>query len=429
MEVILSGNANLYPPSGRFSFIAKTVELVGEGTLKKAYDELKRKLTTEGIFSPERKRTLPAFPQQIGIITSKTGAVIHDFANNVGKHGYSFKFIDSRVEGKEALFDLLQAIKTMSKQDIDILVIMRGGGSLQSLAAFDNESVVRAIASFPVPVIAAIGHHQDVPLTNLAADIEVSTPTAAANLVSRSWDMAERSLERDSQKILAKYQEALNDVALTLQVQKQSISEKFSNFLKIFQRANAKVQTYLARIQETVAFEDKRITYLFHRVSLSFKQSLKGTDTKIKNSYSYQEYFEHLIEKNYGLLKELTSRINLSPSLNQVTGKLSLLWNERITRVYGYALQNSNTSAYQDKIVSSYSHILENNSTSLAHCEKIINLNDPMRLLKHGYSLVKQAGVLVKQTKDVTIGSTIEVLVSDGTVISKVEATRLEERE
>jgi len=211
MEVVLTGHPNIYPPSGRLSFVADTVELVGEGALKKAYDALRAKLEAEGVFAPGRKRALPEFPHRIGVITSLKGAVIHDFENNLGKFGFKVMVCDSRVEGQAAVKDLLASVAAMREfaaaaggapgvsgikrgddeiGGIDALVIIRGGGSLESLQAFNNEALVRAIVDFPVPVIAGIGHDQDVPLIALAADFMTSTPTAAAHLLNRSWEEA-----------------------------------------------------------------------------------------------------------------------------------------------------------------------------------------------------------------------------------------------
>jgi exodeoxyribonuclease VII large subunit len=197
MEVILAGHPNIYPQNGRLSFVADTVELVGEGALKKAYDALKNKLSAEGIFEESRKRPLPEFPHKIGVITSLKGAVIHDFENNLGKFGFVVNVVDARVEGQQALVSLLDsfaALRKIAEEDdgrgLDALVVIRGGGSLESLQAFNNEAIVRAIVEFPVPVIAGIGHDKDVPLAALAADYMTSTPTAAAHLLNRSWEEA-----------------------------------------------------------------------------------------------------------------------------------------------------------------------------------------------------------------------------------------------
>jgi exodeoxyribonuclease VII large subunit len=210
-EVILSGYPDVYPLNGRFNFKADTIELMGEGALKKAYEELKNKLEKDGIFDLERKKKIPMFPERIGVITSKQGAVIHDFLNNIGKHGFKIQMIDSRVEGQEAIKDLLSAIRTFKKKNIDVLVVIRGGGSLESLQPFNNEALIKEIIDFPVPIIAGIGHDKDTPLFTMAADASESTPTAVANLLSESWDQAMLFLERYERDIIGRYEMILDD--------------------------------------------------------------------------------------------------------------------------------------------------------------------------------------------------------------------------
>lgn len=190
MEIVVTGHPNIYPQNGRLSFITSSVELVGEGALKKAYDALRAKLEAEGLLAESRKRGIPDYACRIGVITSREGAVIHDFINNLGKFGFKVSLADSRVEGQAAVRGLIAAVKTMKKEDIEVLVLIRGGGSFESLQGFNNEALIREVCAFPVPVIAGIGHDKDVPLVALAADAMVSTPTAAAHLVNRSWEEA-----------------------------------------------------------------------------------------------------------------------------------------------------------------------------------------------------------------------------------------------
>ena len=186
MEIIVRGYAEIYKPAGKFTFRVSSIELVGEGALKKAYDALKKKLTEEGLFELERKRPMPNLPIKIGLITSRTGAVIHDFQSNLGRFGYEIKFYDSRVEGAQAVKDLINAIRYFKNKPIEVLVVIRGGGSLESLQAFNNEVLVRKIAEFEKPVICGIGHDKDIPLSALAADLLVSTPTAVTTVLNRS---------------------------------------------------------------------------------------------------------------------------------------------------------------------------------------------------------------------------------------------------
>ena len=222
MELILTGNPQIYAPTGRFSFVASAIEFKGEGALKKAYDELKKKLAAEGVFATERKRALPELARKIGVITSKDGAVIHDFINNLGKFGYEVNLVDSRVEGQQAVAPLIEAIQTFKKKDIEVLVIIRGGGSLESLQAFNNEALIREIVSFPVPVIAGIGHDQDVPLAALAADFMTSTPTAAAHLINRSWEDAFAKV-RQFASIMNRIEDRMRRVKMDLDVALKSV--------------------------------------------------------------------------------------------------------------------------------------------------------------------------------------------------------------
>jgi len=216
MRVVVLGSANIYAPRGELSFKVRAMELTGEGVLKKRYEELKKKLAAEGIFAEERKRAVSEYPERIGIITSRNGAVIHDILNNLGRFGFKVSLVDARVEGPEAVESLLRAIKILKQVPLDVLIVARGGGSMEALQAFDNEKLVRALVDFPVPVIAAIGHHQDVPLAALAADVHVSTPTAAANLLNRSWTEASFRLARDTERALTVYRDILEGAERSL---------------------------------------------------------------------------------------------------------------------------------------------------------------------------------------------------------------------
>ncbi|MGB2762022.1 MAG: exodeoxyribonuclease VII large subunit [Minisyncoccales bacterium] len=214
-KIIAFGSPSMHPLYG-FSFIAETIEYAGEGELRKEYERLKKKLTEQGVFAEDKKQPIPKYPQKVGIITSKQGAVLADFLNNLGKFGFKVKMIDSRVEGQAAVADLLLSIKTFKKQDIDVLVIIRGGGSLESMMAFNNELLVREAANFPVPVIAGIGHHKNEPLVALAADVSVSTPTAVAGLLNESWKQAILFLERYEMAIVGGYGNVLENVKINL---------------------------------------------------------------------------------------------------------------------------------------------------------------------------------------------------------------------
>lgn len=211
LEVIVTAYPSIYKPNGGLTMQIEAVELVGEGALKMAYDQLKLKLDKEGLFAVSKKREIPMYPHKIGVITSKSGAVINDFLTNIGKFGYEILFVDSKVEGVDAIKDLLSAIETLKKAEIDVLVIMRGGGSLESFQAFNNEVLVRAVASFPVPVLTGIGHDKDEPLVSMVSDKNVSTPTAVANLLNSTWNDALSLVQLGEERIFSKFQAVLRE--------------------------------------------------------------------------------------------------------------------------------------------------------------------------------------------------------------------------
>jgi len=283
-ELIMNGYPDIYAPSGRLSFKASTIELKGEGALKKAYDELKDKLTKEGLFKEEKKRAIPNFSGKIGVITSKQGAVIHDFLNNLGKHGFKIKMIDARVEGQEAVKEILSAIKSFESKDIEVLAIMRGGGSLESMMPFNNEVLVRAIADFPVPVIVGVGHHKDISLIALAADVMVSTPTAVANLLNQSWDKAVLFLERRERHIVDNYEEIITGASSILEQSLRTIYEIkdliFEKYRKIDIDTRIAFQNFVHSLQKTeINFKN-----LWSKsIVLKFKSFISATNQQIDN--------------------------------------------------------------------------------------------------------------------------------------------------
>lgn len=259
MEVILEGFPDIYKPNGRLAFKASLVELVGEGALKKAYDKLKKKLEAEGLFSEELKRTIPELPHKIGLITSETGDAIHDFQANLDRYGFQIKFMDSRVEGRAAVRDLVLAIDYFSGKDIDVLVIIRGGGSLESLQAFNNETLVRKIAGFDKPVICGIGHEKDVPLVSLAADKMVSTPTAAANALNESWQRVIHRVELNRERIFSFFDDVLSENLNAVNNLFQTIRDNFGLIFKNFSRAEESLKRSFVSLRLKISEIKRRI--------------------------------------------------------------------------------------------------------------------------------------------------------------------------
>ena len=183
MEVVVSGSVTVYAPHGAYQLQVKKMEKAGLGEKYLLVEQWKKELVAEGLFAADRKRPLPGFPARVGVVTSETGAVIHDIRNVIGRR-YPVEIIISptAVQGEEAHREIAAAIRRLATLT-DVIIVARGGGSFEDLFPFNHPDVVRAIAGSPVPVVSAIGHEVDITLADLAADIRAPTPSAAAELV------------------------------------------------------------------------------------------------------------------------------------------------------------------------------------------------------------------------------------------------------
>ncbi|MGB7290822.1 MAG: exodeoxyribonuclease VII large subunit [Thermodesulfobacteriota bacterium] len=367
MEIVSTGYPDIYEPTGRLTFKADAIELVGEGALKKAYEELKKKLAGEGIFDIDKKRPIPDYPNRIGVITSIHGAVIHDFINNLGKYGFHVKIMDSRVEGQRAVKDLLLSMRSFRKQDIDALVIIRGGGSLESLMAFNSESLVREVSNFPVPVIAGIGHHLDVPLVSLAADAMESTPTATANLLNESWEQAENTVERYQRDVFEQYSNGLRETRM--------------------------------RLEESISGVQRGLNVIFDFHS-ELERALKTSIAKV----------------GYSILMDRRFIKSAGVSISRGFLRLVKTFDDYIRRVW-------RTSLHPD-FTSQISYI----NQKLDFFDNTMRLNDPTRQLRLGYSITRHKGRVVRGIRDVQIGASLNTQVSDGVIDSSVTGVHKNEQ-
>lgn len=186
-QVLLRGRISLYEARGDFQLIVDYVEEAGAGALRRAYDELRLRLEQEGLFASEHKRPLPPFPRRIGVITSASGAAIHDVLSVLNRRcpHLPVMIYPVPVQGEDAAERIVNTIRQATeRQDCQVLLLVRGGGSLEDLSAFNQESVARAIFACPIPVVTGIGHESDVTIADFAADLRAATPTAAAELAS-----------------------------------------------------------------------------------------------------------------------------------------------------------------------------------------------------------------------------------------------------
>jgi exodeoxyribonuclease VII large subunit len=187
MAVRVRGRISVYEPQGKYQIVAETIEPVGVGALQLAFEQLKRKLELEGLFDQARKRPLPLLPRRVGVVTSSTGAAIRDILNILKRRNKSVHVLIApvKVQGEGAAREIVEAIRFLNRcDDIDVLIVGRGGGSLEDLWSFNEEIVARAIHASAIPVISAVGHEIDFTIADFVADLRAPTPSAAAEIVA-----------------------------------------------------------------------------------------------------------------------------------------------------------------------------------------------------------------------------------------------------
>lgn len=195
LQVRARGRVSVYEPKGEYQLIVETLEPVGAGALQFAFEQTKARLQAEGLFAAELKRAIPFFPRRVGVVTSPTGAAIRDIINVISRRTRSVHvlFAPARVQGEGAAGEIVRAIKFLNEHNaravrgedgIDVIIVGRGGGSIEDLWAFNEEAVARAIRNSAIPVISAVGHETDFTIADFAADLRAPTPSAAAELVA-----------------------------------------------------------------------------------------------------------------------------------------------------------------------------------------------------------------------------------------------------
>ena len=206
-QVVCHGDLDVYPPRGTYQLVVRQVEPQGLGALQLAFKQLQERLAAEGLFDPAHKKPLPPFPRRVGIVTSPTGAAVRDFLEVAARRfrGVEILVIPSRVQGEGAAAEIVRGIELANRlvPPLDVLVVGRGGGSLEDLWCFNDEAVVRAIFRSQLPVVSAVGHEIDVTLADLVADVRALTPSEAAERVIPSADDLTVRLRQIERRLVA----------------------------------------------------------------------------------------------------------------------------------------------------------------------------------------------------------------------------------
>ncbi|MBK9927471.1 MAG: exodeoxyribonuclease VII large subunit [Anaerolineales bacterium] len=259
MEVEVHGKIGVYEPQGQYQLYADQIRPVGEGALFQEFLRLKSMLEAEGLFDPERKRPIPEFPKRIGIVTSATGAALRDMLNTLRRRLPLVEVLlaPSPVQGTEAPPALVKAIQSLNRQQPDVIIVARGGGSIEDLWAFNDERVVRAVAASDVPVISGVGHETDFTLCDFAADLRAPTPTAAAELATSITLL-------DLQAELQNYDSRLVSATVSLISEQKNVLSSLIAQLRYTSPAR-RIQSEAQRVDE---LSRRAYTSLLHRIQL-----------------------------------------------------------------------------------------------------------------------------------------------------------------
>jgi len=272
MEIEVHGKIGVYEPQGTYQLYADQIRPVGEGALYQEFLRLKSMLEAEGLFDPERKRSIPELPKRIGIVTSATGAALRDMLNTLRRRLPLVEVIlaPSPVQGTDAPPALVKAIQSLNRQQPDVILVARGGGSIEDLWAFNDERVVRAVAASDVPVISGVGHETDFTLCDFAADLRAPTPTAAAELATQITII-------DLQAELQNYRSRLISSTVDLIAEQKATLSSLTAELRYLSPAR-RIQSEVQRVDE---LSRRVLSSLIHRIQLQ-SAHVKGMTRRIE---------------------------------------------------------------------------------------------------------------------------------------------------
>ena len=368
-KMLALGKIGLYEPRGEYQFIVEKMEIAGEGDLKRKYEDLKRKLSAEGIFSEENKSELPNLPKRIGVITSPSGAAVQDILTVLNRRFPIIPIIifPVAVQGEQAASQIQNALeKANFRADCDLLILARGGGSLEDLWAFNEEIVARAIFDSEIPIISAIGHETDVTISDFTADLRAPTPSGAAELAVPDQHDWIKSIDNISEKI---------NTIVTQQINSKS---QLSDWINKRLSQSSPMMTVKRQIEKSNNLQ-------------------KMLSSSILQNLSRQEKNIHQLKSN---LNEVSPRLKIHTQLSRI-------------------------KELNQKITSCSDHLLEGLNNRIKLASKTLNSVSPLRTLDRGYAIARDAKTknVIMSADTIEIENDIEVKLAKGeikvTVIEK----------
>ncbi|MDG2963240.1 exodeoxyribonuclease VII large subunit [Exercitatus varius] len=371
MQVLVRAAVSLYEPRGDYQLIIESMHPAGEGLLQQQFEQLKMKLAAEGLFAQNLKKNLPHFCKTVGVITSPTGAALQDILHILKRRDPNLKVViyPTAVQGKEAAGEIVEMINLANiRRETDVLIVGRGGGSLEDLWCFNEEAVARAIFHSALPVISAVGHETDVTIADFVADVRAPTPSAAAELVSRNQDELLQQLNYKRQRL---------DMALD----------------RIISLQHQRLQRLILRLQ------NRHPQNRLHMQSQHTAQLARRLTTAMAR----------LMEKNREKLTALSVRLHQNPLPYQLQKQRQYM--EQLHARLNFAVKN-NLSERQHKLANL--------------CGKLDGLS-PLKVLARGYSIAQnRQGVAITSVTQVRFDEPLQTQVADGFIESRI--TKIKEK-
>ena len=372
MKINVIGRVQIYEPSGSYSIIIEKAEPDGVGALAIQFEQLKKKLSEEGLFQDRFKQTIPQFAKKIGVVTSRSGAVIQDIITTVNRRfpGVEIVLYPTKVQGEGAAEEIARNIvRANEREDLDVLIIGRGGGSIEDLWAFNEEIVVRSIFESRLPIISSVGHETDVTLADFVADRRAATPTAAAELATPVTKLDLLTYLNNQEKRMATaVQNTLSKKEKALQVLSQSV---------IFRQPERLYDGYLQRLDQLV---------------LRLKQSLNG------ELVSHQQKVQAQIHR----LQQLSPIVKIQR------------YQDRIQQLQ--KLMRSQMAVTYDAKVAEVKRLSE-----------ALLMLDTSRIVARGFAIVKKEDAVVSSTEDLKVNDQVMLIMRDGQVDLEVKDVKTKE--
>ena len=386
MKVIIKGSIEVYEKNGYYQLKANTIKKDGIGDLYIAFEKLKKKLQSEGLFDKEHKKEIPKYPKRIGVITAKTGAAIKDIITTINRRYPQCEIyvFSTLVQGDFAAPQIVNQLKRSQKYDLDTIIIGRGGGSIEDLWPFNEEIVAREIFDCKIPIISAVGHETDFTISDFAADLRAPTPTAAAELAVPQTDELNNRIYQISKR-LTKIMEnmLLNN------------KERLDNICK---------KQIIKNPESIYDIKQMHLDQLINNLDHSSKDIITKNKSKLQ-----------LLENNAVLKNPKNIYENKKTHLNNLIKNLNYSSKNIITEN-----KNKLEIIKSSKILKNPNDIKNKKEERLiVNVDKLSILN-PLLTLKRGYSIAKSKDKVIKSVKDVESGDEVDIKVDDGTINTKV---------